>query len=142
MKIYGHLVFSLLIIFSAVGCKKDETKALENGQIELTLNNCGTPKNYGNNSSASVTVCFIKLVSESRCPTGAECIWEGYAECEFSINVDGENKSFRLATLKNLLLNTDTTINGSKISLVSVLPYPDITKPSSEPYTAILKIEH
>lgn len=83
MKIYGNLVFSLLIIFSAASCKKDEMKALENGQIELTLNNCGTPKNEGNNSSVNVTVCFTKLVSESRCPTGAECIWEGYAQCEF-----------------------------------------------------------
>ena len=68
------LVFSLLIIVSAAGCKKDETKALENGEIELTLNNCGTPKNEGNNSLTNVTVCFTNLVIESRCPTGAECI--------------------------------------------------------------------
>jgi len=142
MKIYSNILFTLLIVFFAASCKKAETKALENGEVELTLNNCGAPKNQGNTVPENFTVCFTKLVTESRCPIGAECIWEGYAQCEFSTNINGENKSFRLATLKNFLLSTDTVINGSKISLLTVLPYPDITKPASEPYRAVIKIEN
>lgn len=136
---YSHFLFALAVL-ALVSCTKNKTALKANNELELTLNDCGSAKNPGDNQTNG-TVCFTKLLTESRCPSGAVCIWQGYAECEFSINLNGQQKSFRLATIKNMLLNTDTVINGYKVSLINVLPYPDVNHPPTEPYKAVLKIE-
>lgn len=136
---YSHFLFVLAFLF-LFSCKKNNTALRANNELELIVNDCGNAKN-STGSDANGTICFTKLITESRCPTGAVCIWQGYAQCEFSINLNGQKKNFKLATIKNLLLNTDTVINGYKVSLINVLPYPDLKQPSAEPYRAVLKIE-
>lgn len=131
------------MLFALVSCKKTKFILNANSELELKLNDCGGSKN-STNKEANGTICFTKLVAESRCPKGVQCIWQGYAACEFSINIDGVKKQFTLSTLKHGAVpwSNETVIHGIKISLVDVLPYPDFSKPQpTEPYKAILKIE-
>lgn len=136
---YSHFLFAFALL-ALVSCNKNNTLLNTNNELELKLNDCAASKKSTDNEIDG-SICFTKLVSESRCPTGAVCVWAGYAQCEFSINLNGEQKNFRLATIKNMLLNTDTVINGYKVSLINVLPYPELNKANTEPYKAILKIE-
>ncbi len=133
----------LFALLTLVSCKKTKMILDANNELQLKLNDCGGSKN-STNKETNGAICFTKLVAESRCPTGMECIWQGYAACEFFINIDGIKKQFTLSTLKNSAVpwSNETVINGIKISLVDVLPYPDFSKPQpTEPYKAILKIE-
>lgn len=38
-----------------------------------------------------LTVRFVSVVSDSRCPKGAECIWEGYARILVRLGKEGED---------------------------------------------------
>lgn len=142
MKRISRFATALFLLIFVASCKKNVSGTTQNDGLELALNNCLETKTDTGSVGPEGKICYTKLITESRCPKGGECIWQGYAQCEFSISVDGQNKSFRLATLKNILLNTDTIINGTKISLIDVLPYPDITKEVNEPSRVVLKIEN
>ncbi len=71
-----------------------------------------------------LTIKFHSVLSDSRCPIGLICFWEGNAEVQFSyINNEGNGSDFILNTHSGF--RTDTLINGYRIKLVKVLPYPE-----------------
>jgi hypothetical protein len=142
MKKIPWFIAAFISLFFVAGCKKNSSEPAQNSNLELVLNNCAETKTGKGNVLPDGKICYTKLITDCRCPKGGVCVWQGYAQCEFSINVGGQSKIFRLATLKNILFNTDTTINGTKISLIDVLPYPDINSEVNEPSRVILKIEN
>lgn len=82
---------------------------------------------------------FITVNSESRCPTGVQCIWAGNAA--IVVEVTRKNKKPMQATL-----NTNTAAGpnefkykGNKIRLIALNPYPKIDQqPNEKDYEAIL----
>lgn len=81
----------------------------------------------------------LKSINDSRCPSGAECVWEGDAVVEFNFKSNTENKSFALHT--NDKFQQDTLINNLKIKLINVFPYPDLNNPTNQnEYTAEFSI--
>lgn len=65
------------------------------------------------------------LVSDSRCPVGATCVWEGNAELSFILEQDSDQlHEFNLNT--NPGFRTDTTINGLRYKLIDLIPYPEL----------------
>ncbi len=77
----------------------------------------------------SLGIKFEALLSEGRCPIGAECFWEGMAEIQIQITKPG----FRT-------LNVPLGISGSgqpypamalgyQFSLIGLTPYPDVLQP-------------
>ena len=128
------LVFCITIMHS---CKK----ASDTGPADNTLHlGACTPVATG----AFPVICFDSLISESRCPEGAVCVWQGYAAVRLSMKDEaGITQSFTLSTLDDKRLHlpaTDTTISGYHITLLDVLPYPSLVKPMDGPYRIALKI--
>ena len=76
------------------------------------------------NTEKIISICLDSVINDSRCPSGAVCVWEGDAVVSFSVTVDNETKSFELHT--NSKFCTDTLINGYNIALISLLPYPSV----------------
>ena len=70
-----------------------------------------------------ITVCFDSIISDSRCPDGAICVWAGEAIARFNIKV-GQNE----VRIVDLRLSNDTVIYGYKFSFVSLNPYPSISQ--------------
>ena len=85
---------------------------------------------------------FSQLVSDSRCPTGAVCVWEGEVSCLLDI------------TYQNVLNQKIITKSGSSTDLASsdfdayiilfdVQPYPEVDKQiKDEDYSLKLIIKH
>jgi hypothetical protein len=68
-------------------------------------------------------VQFDSLLSEGRCPLGVECFWEGNAEVRLQLEFDQANGyTFTLNTHGSY--RTDTVIQGIRIQLVDLIPYP------------------
>ena len=64
-------------------------------------------------------------ISDSRCPIGAVCFWEGNASIRFIVQAIGnDSNTFRLNTNGKFL--TDTVINGLRYELIDLLPYPEV----------------
>jgi hypothetical protein len=72
-------------------------------------------------------ICFVSVLSDSRCPQGVECFWQGNGQTRFKFVKAGEEPVFfNLNTYTGF--TNDTIINGYKFTLKSLKPYPDIKK--------------
>jgi hypothetical protein len=69
--------------------------------------------------NGSVTVAFLAVTEDSRCPEGAVCFWEGNARVLLSVT----KHEFGLNTT---LSPKDTTIGAYNVRLVRVDPYPKL----------------
>ncbi len=65
------------------------------------------------------------LLSDSRCPAGVECFWEGNAAVRFKLIVGG-NDQYLFTLNTHHSFQREETIDGMTFKLVEVLPYPDI----------------
>jgi hypothetical protein len=84
----------------------------------------GTTLNHDQCLSVTGTAYDICLesISDSRCPDGLNCVWEGDAVATFILKSSTKTHSFSLHTYRNF--RQDTIINGLKIELLEVIPYP------------------
>jgi len=119
MKLFLFIVPAVMILM-ANSCSKRDVE-LREGTIELALKRCGNGHIGGN----SLRLCFDSLVSDSRCPANAMCIWQGTATAKFSFTKNNETKTFVLSTLDLPPTYTkDTVLMGYKIEFVNLSPYP------------------
>lgn len=86
-----------------------------------------------------LTATFDSVTADSRCPLGAECVWQGDGATRLSVRRDpGDAVTCTLhTTLDPKLVDVD----GISVQLVDLLPYPRASVPlSSGAYTAVLQI--
>jgi hypothetical protein len=69
----------------------------------------------------SVRLGYVKLVSESRCPANAICVWQGDAAVQLEAEVVGVAVD---TTIHTALDPKVITIGANEISLLEVQPYP------------------
>jgi hypothetical protein len=80
------MFFSVLLVFS--GCSKPVATGTSLGK-EFTLTIGQSEAISGDNLS----IKFIDVISDSRCPTGVTCIWAGEASC--LVEITYQTSSFR-----------------------------------------------
>lgn len=108
-----RIILILLLSISSFRCTEDNSKS--DKQYNIKNNSCLDIQ------GTEYSIC-LEYVNDSRCPADLICVWEGNASANFMLNSNTENKSFTLNTHKNF--QRDTIINGLKIELISVSPYP------------------
>ena len=120
MKLFlSILLFTTLTAF-VNSCSKSGDKFKE-GIIELKLLDCKDGSIAGDN----LKLCFDAVVSDSRCPANAVCIWQGAATASFSFTKNGDTYRFKLSTITMKPNHTkDTVIAGYKIEFINLFPYP------------------
>lgn len=118
-------IATLALCLGIVACKKDKKGKSEYPFVYL--NQCFN-QTYGNDQ---VRLCLDEIVSDSRCPTNAFCIWQGAAIAKFSFTKNGTAHTLTLATATlNIPYSRDTIVDGYKISFRNLHPYPELGKPS------------
>lgn len=118
MKLLLYII-PVTILLMAHSCSKKDVE-LREGTIEIAVKRCGSGDIGGDN----LRLCFDSLISDSRCPANAMCVWAGSALAKFSLAKNGESTSFNLVTLKYGNYNKDTVLLGYKIEFVNLSPYP------------------
>lgn len=68
-------------------------------------------------SDEGITVTFSKLLEDSRCPKGLQCVWAGNARV--AIQLGGKE-----SILNSYLEPGKTNISEYEVKLISVSPYP------------------
>ena len=109
------LAISLIGLFlTMAGCKKSANTP----ESSIALHHCLQ-------AGAHISLCFDSVVTESRCPVNAECVWAGYAACAFTLTHGDQQRSFVLAT-NNLMPGyaQDTVLLGCSVHLSDLFPYP------------------
>jgi hypothetical protein len=108
------LALSICILFA---CKKNK-----DGRSQypfVYLNDC-ISKTY---SHDKIRLCFNEIISDSRCPKGMYCIWEGAVVGKFTFTSNNNDHILTLATNPlNLTVSKDTVVDGYRIEFINLKP--------------------
>ena len=73
-------------------------------------------------ASSGLTIKFVSLVEDSRCPTDANCVWAGNAKIQVQIgNRRGKSEIFELNTNMGA---KGASFGGYAVNLISLTPAP------------------
>ncbi|MGQ1786693.1 MULTISPECIES: hypothetical protein [unclassified Saccharicrinis] len=131
-KVMVYFICLLPLILSSLSCVNTDEFNLP---YEVVIKNGQVHHNQVNNFRLQM----IKVVSDSRCPTGVECVWEGDAAILFDLEIK-DHQNFILHTHAGF--QTDTIIDTIKFVLLECNPAPvygEDIKP--EDYAVKLRIE-
>jgi len=89
-----------------------------------------------------VSVTFVRVVDDSRCPKGVTCVWEGDATVELRVTPDGgEPQTVQLHV--NARTGKDVVVRGLRLALERLEPYPEEGRSiGARDYRAFLTITH
>jgi len=74
-------------------------------------------------SSQQLTLKFLSVSEDSRCPQGTNCIWEGNGKVNIELTPTGQT-SYVLELNTAMSLKSEATYLNYKISLLDLQPYP------------------
>jgi hypothetical protein len=135
---YQKLFFtSFIFICTFSACSKYKTCPVILNEA-FTISNNSAACNETNN----FTITFTKVENDSRCATGAACIWQGVATIKLTLKKETTEYPFTLHTLVPTVygFNNDTVVAGYKIKLIQLDPYPVALQPNATKYKAKLII--
>jgi hypothetical protein len=121
---FVHTLLAGFIFLFLFSCKKN----LELGSSSsISCNDCSQ------NRSDHIKICFDSLLEDSRCPIGAQCVWQGRAVAKFSFTVDKDERAITLTTLHSPVIwvphyPADTILMGYQIEFINLLPYPEVNR--------------
>ncbi len=134
--ILKHLAMAALA-FGALSCtaQKQKTKASETAQQQMK-DGYPTAKPAANvirlsegentfNKDLQMNITFVRLLEDSRCPEGANCVWMGAAKAEVELmGTATRPMRIQLATVDNTARNLQQSavFNGYSITLENVYP--------------------
>ncbi len=120
-----NLILIEVIIISLFACSKNEADIrsfMLDKSFELKYNKTR------NNLENGIIISLDSVLNDSRCPKGAACVWAGNARVRFIYSNNTNDLKFILNTLGSLYFPKDTLIDGFRIKLIDLYPYPEIGK--------------
>jgi len=114
------IIFEVLVLTLFFCCK------VEVNQSPLVFDKVIELK-YGvivKNTDYQISIVLDSVLNDSRCPTGAQCVWAGNAAVRLVFSSANNKVSFVLNT--NPTFRTDSLINGYRIKLNILTPYPEL----------------
>lgn len=90
--------------------------------------------------TANISLTFLNITEDSRCPEDAVCVWPGQVKALFSMKINQQQEIFNL-TLNSNETKSQKTMAGYMVKLSKVDPYPKSDKTiSTGSYVATLTI--
>jgi hypothetical protein len=124
----------LIALLVMAGCASPDTiEAIPD--IEFTL----TPGQTATIAGEDLSITFVEVVSDSRCPKGATCIWAGEASCLVELTSGG-------ATVEKVLTQSGATSPdadefGMYELMFDLMPYPELGKTvTDEDYSLLMAV--
>ena len=115
------LSIAVSVLFAVSGCSEPAVDQVDMG-TEFTLSVEQRALIAGEN----LQIQFVEVISDSRCPAGATCIWAGEASCLIEIT-DGESTYSKVLTQPGLSTSSRTDYAAYEIAY-DILPYPELGK--------------
>jgi hypothetical protein len=90
----------------------------------------------------TLSVTFVRVVNDSRCPRGVTCLWAGDASVELRVTpADGPSATVQLHV--NQQEANRATVHGLRWQLERLEPYPEADRPiETGEYCAVLIVTH
>lgn len=147
----SKLFYVLLVALISIGCHQVSTTVpafsnsnrVDNSSMVRVGNEFDLGVNQvANFDSENLIVKFVGIESDSRCPTGSRCFWQGQVKATVSMEQSGENLGeFTLIKAVGQSSLAIATVAGYEIKLLDVSPYPrQNSKPDVADYVVTLTI--
>jgi len=115
----GKLCLALLVIAATLaGCGRDGLQAQLGKEAVLS------PGQRVTIIGEDLTIKFIDVSHDSRCPRGVQCVWAGEAKCEVEITSGGTTIELTL-TERGLTDRGSTEIPQGHVLAFHITPYPE-----------------
>ena len=126
--LFGLILLAVLLVGCTKAVVKLDTPIQINYQDSLTIND-------------KLSLKFSNVTEDSRCPEGAQCIWEGRITIVLEVIENGE-KTGELSLSNNPRDEMQVQgINEYTITLIDVKPYPKIDNPFNKTdYVATINV--
>jgi hypothetical protein len=95
-------------------------------------------------NDALVTITFIGMSEDSRCPTQVNCVWSGRAVANFRVQANGEPaQNIVLSTIHSPEKTNVASVAGYRIEMTDVQPTPETPDNPISPdrYRVMLVVE-
>jgi len=136
------LLTSLIFCFSIFMSAQDST------QVEVVTPKIVAKLAHGKTyQNEAISVKFLKVVTDSRCPKNVQCIWAGEAEVLVAVFKNGkkfEEKILKITPTSHLKNNFTSIFSSEDFSITAfnLLPYPVAgSKVKAEEYSLQLEIK-
>lgn len=88
-----------------------------------------------------VSVKFVSVLEDSRCPLDVQCIWAGEAKLVVEINENGKDQIAKELLFNGKQKNILFTKSGYQLRGVALLPYPAVSNSEHRNYTLLVSEE-
>lgn len=118
------LALAVLLSFTFASAQSAEQITIKTGQQKVT-------------KTGRITIKFLELIEDSRCPADVNCVWAGIAKIKVQLNKNGKTSVVELNTQNE----KSTVFRGHTITLRDLQPRQSTTsKYSQSAYSATLII--
>ena len=107
------LVLALLLTFIFGTIQITEAQSRQQQKVQINKQ-----KKF---SRSSLTIKFVSLIEDSRCPEGTNCVWAGNAKIKIEVIKGRAKETFEINTN---LGPKGATYDGYSIELISLTPVP------------------
>jgi hypothetical protein len=118
--IIGFLTVSFLLLAASLSCSTEKITASLGQEFTLYV---GKTVNIG---AEDLSIMFVEVDGDSRCPTGVQCVWAGEAKCRMSVKYQGSSSELVFTQLGGNT-GTQNLFNQYKVSF-KLEPYPEYGK--------------
>jgi len=126
---------AILTCLTLAGCSAASTQ--ETQAVNLGINVTLAPGAAISSKTADVTVRFVAVTEDSRCPSDVTCVWAGEVKVRLEIQ-----EASKVASPVEILEGSSTVAGVYRVTLVRVEPQPVSTaKIAPQDYRATLKID-
>ncbi|MBK8567753.1 MAG: hypothetical protein IPN76_31655 [Saprospiraceae bacterium] len=119
------LFFAFVVAAAFMACNKDDDTNIKPVQLDKAFN-------LAVNETAELEtdgtrIKFLGISEDSRCPTGVNCVWEGEAIVQLSVEKEDDAIVETLTTnpREGQMLPDKFTAFGHGVKLLQVMPYPE-----------------
>ncbi|MEZ4774171.1 MAG: hypothetical protein R3D00_13390 [Bacteroidia bacterium] len=111
--------FPLILVFLTGCSQKEEVPPISDNEVSIRFEQKISLPSKG------LAIQFASVETDSRCPTGVECIWEGEVLVKLSVSLtDQEPVGITLGLSSRPEVQKMVTIGDHTIELIAVNPYP------------------
>jgi hypothetical protein len=118
------LTVSLLLLAAGLSCSNGKITAALGQEFTIPAGQTAAI------SGEDLSLQFIEVTADSRCPKGAECIWAGEAKCRMRVTYQG-SVSEMILTLSAGTINPPDLFNKYALEF-QLEPYPELGKKISD----------
>jgi hypothetical protein len=139
LRIFSASIIAVTVIMPlfSLGCNNqpEEISAELGHEFELKLGQTAAIEDE------PIKIKLVEVVGDSRCPTGASCIWQGEVKCVLEITYLGELHAITI-TQPGLTQQNSTDVFQDYMISYNVTPYPEVFKEiQADEYRLLLTID-